>query len=153
MASLIYWPLCRTLYFSPFLIHVPRFLIAFCDCYSPYYIHLFLPIKLSFTSALRVLRFFRLLKFDNYTRAFGILKSVFVKEKELLLISGFYCFVALVIGASLLYATDSDVPEFVYVNYLLSLSRTLTRPDIIVQYHKLCILYFVFLWVRSQNRM
>jgi len=79
---------------------------------APFYISFFVDTKISFAAAVRIVRFFRLLKFDSYTRALGILSKVFTKEKEVLLVSGFYCVVALLLASSLLYLVDGQFAEF-----------------------------------------
>lgn len=81
---------------------------------APYYVSWFANVHLSFTTALRVLRMFRLLKFDNYTRAFYIVRGVFYKEKEMLLVASFYTFVALLFCASAMYILEPDTAEFKY---------------------------------------
>jgi voltage-gated potassium channel len=79
---------------------------------TPYYFSHFVSVKLSFTTSLRVLRMFRLIKFDNYTNAFDVITHVFIREHRLLLVGTFYIFSALLICASLLYLIETNTVEF-----------------------------------------
>jgi hypothetical protein len=78
----------------------------------PWYISWGIDVKVGFATALRVLRMFRLLKLDNYTKAFDVVRNVFYKEKELLLVATFYTFCALLICATIMFLLAPNTKEF-----------------------------------------
>jgi ABC-type phosphate/phosphonate transport system permease subunit len=85
----------------------------------PWYISWFIDVKVGFATALRVLRMFRLLKFDNYTKAFDVVRNVFYKEKELLFVATFYTFCALLICATIMFLLAPNTKEFKCVSFLM----------------------------------
>jgi len=63
----------------------------------------------SFATAIRILRVFRLLKAHRYTSSFSIIGKVVISQRRILGASLFLCIVLLVIHSSLLWLLEKDV--------------------------------------------
>eukprot|EP01013_Petalomonas_cantuscygni_P020259 TRINITY_DN3851_c0_g1_i1.p1 TRINITY_DN3851_c0_g1~~TRINITY_DN3851_c0_g1_i1.p1 ORF type:complete len:370 (+),score=62.61 TRINITY_DN3851_c0_g1_i1:187-1296(+) len=81
---------------------------------APYWVSLLpgVPESPDFTTALRLVRLFRLLKADHYVTAFGTLMTVVRENKSLLVAAGVYAVMAWLIASALLYFSEVDNPEF-----------------------------------------
>ena len=80
----------------------------------PFYIPMIIPLDLRFIRALRLFRFFRLLKMGRYSESFKTFGNVLKAKKEELIVTIFSVLILLIIASSLMYFCENEAQPQVF---------------------------------------